>query len=134
MQIRSLDGEDPLEVGRATHCSVQEPGGPQSVGSRRVGHGRVTKHAWPRSMGDVGSPTRDPAHSPCIGSQASPLDLQGSPGSAQSVFAELLVEGTIINNTALSAALHAGEVRNAGKQPPDPSLLMPSSALSLLSV
>ena len=82
--------------------------------------------AWPRSKGDLGSLTRDQAHSSCTGSQASALDLQGSPGaglSAQSIFVGLSVEGNIMNNIALSAALRAGEVHKAGKQPPCPSLL-----------
>ena len=46
LRVRSLDGEDPLEEGTATHSSVlawkipqtEEPGGPQSIGSHRVGH------------------------------------------------------------------------------------------------
>ena len=46
-QVRSLGGEDPLQEGTATHSSVlawripctEEPGGPQSVGLKRVGHG-----------------------------------------------------------------------------------------------
>ena len=45
-QVRSLDGEDPLEKERATHSSIlawktpwtEEPGGLQSVGSQRVRH------------------------------------------------------------------------------------------------
>ena len=45
-QVRSLGGEDPLEEGMATHCSLlawripwaEEPGGLQSMGSQRVGH------------------------------------------------------------------------------------------------
>ena len=44
--VRSLGWEDPLEKGMATHCSIlarriswtEEPGGPQSMGSQRVGH------------------------------------------------------------------------------------------------
>ena len=44
--VRSLDEEDPLEEGTATHSSIlawripgtQEPGGLQSVGLQRVGH------------------------------------------------------------------------------------------------
>ena len=42
----TLDGEDPLEKGMATHFSIlawriswtKEPGGLQSMGSQRVGH------------------------------------------------------------------------------------------------
>ena len=49
--IRSLGGEDPLEKEMATHSSIlawripwtEEPGGPQSTGSQRVGHDVVTK-------------------------------------------------------------------------------------------
>ena len=45
-QIRSLDQEDPLEKGMATHPSIlawripwtEEPGGLQSMGPQRVGH------------------------------------------------------------------------------------------------
>ena len=45
-QVRSLDWEDPLEEGRATHSSIlawripwtEEPGGLQPVGSQRVRH------------------------------------------------------------------------------------------------
>ena len=44
--VRSLGGEDPLEVGMATHSSIlawktpwtEEPGGLWSIGSQRVGH------------------------------------------------------------------------------------------------
>ena len=44
--IQSLVGEDPLEEDMAAHSSIlawriprtEEPGGPQSVGSQRVGH------------------------------------------------------------------------------------------------
>ena len=44
-QVRSLDQEDPLEKGMATHSSIfawripctEEPGGLQSIGSQRVG-------------------------------------------------------------------------------------------------
>ena len=45
-QVQSLGWEDPLEKEMATHSSilawkilwVEEPGGPQSMGSQRVGH------------------------------------------------------------------------------------------------
>ena len=45
--VRSLGQEDPLEKEMATHCSIlasripwtEEPGGLQSTGSQRVGHG-----------------------------------------------------------------------------------------------
>ena len=44
--VRSLDQDDPLEEGMATHSSIlawripwtEEPGGLQSMGSQRVGH------------------------------------------------------------------------------------------------
>ena len=44
--VWSLDGEDPLEEGMTTHSSslageppwTEEPGGPQSIGSQRVGY------------------------------------------------------------------------------------------------
>ena len=46
MQVPSLDQEDPLEEGMATHFSIlawrivwtEEPGGLQSMRSQRVGH------------------------------------------------------------------------------------------------
>ena len=45
-QVQSLDWEDPLEKGMATHSSILawripwtgDPGGLQSMGSQRVGH------------------------------------------------------------------------------------------------
>ena len=51
MQVRSLVGEDSLEMGMATHSSVlawripwtEEPGGLQSMGSQRVRNDRVCK-------------------------------------------------------------------------------------------
>ena len=52
-QVQSLGKEDPLEKGMATHSSIlawripwtEEPGGLQSMGSRRAGHDWVTKAA-----------------------------------------------------------------------------------------
>ena len=49
--VQSLDQEDPLEKGMATHSSIltwripwtEEPGGLQSMGSQRVRHGLATK-------------------------------------------------------------------------------------------
>ena len=46
MLVQSLDGEDPLEEGVATHSSIlawripwmEEPGGLQSIASQRVVH------------------------------------------------------------------------------------------------
>ena len=45
-RVQFLDQEDSLEKGMATHSSIlawripwtEEPGGPQSIGSHRVGH------------------------------------------------------------------------------------------------
>ena len=45
-EVKSLGGEDPLEEGMASHSSIlawripwtEDPGGPQSMGSQRVGH------------------------------------------------------------------------------------------------
>ena len=45
--VQSLSREDPLEKGMAAHARIlawrgpwtEEPGGPQSMGSQRVGHG-----------------------------------------------------------------------------------------------
>ena len=50
MQVLSLRWEDPLEEGMATRFSIlawripwtEEPGGLESMGSQRVGHGRGT--------------------------------------------------------------------------------------------
>ena len=58
--IRSLDWEDPLEKGIATHSSIvawkipwtEEPGGLQSMGLQRVGHD------WAKS--NVGSVKKGP--------------------------------------------------------------------------
>ena len=49
-QVRSLDWEDPLEEGMATHSSIlawrtprtEDPGGLRSIGSQRVGCDCVT--------------------------------------------------------------------------------------------
>ena len=49
-QVRSLGGEDPLEMGMETHSSIlawripwtEEPGGLQSTGSQRVRQGLET--------------------------------------------------------------------------------------------
>ena len=53
-QVQSLGWEDPLEKGMATHSSVlawripwtEEPGGLQSMGSRRVGQDWATSTDW----------------------------------------------------------------------------------------
>ena len=50
-RVQSLGQEDALEKGLDTHSSIlawripwmEEPGGPQSMGSQRVGHDLVTK-------------------------------------------------------------------------------------------
>ena len=50
IQVRSLDWEDPLEEGMATHSSIlawrtprtEDPGGLRSIGSQRVGRDCVT--------------------------------------------------------------------------------------------
>ena len=50
--VRSLGRKDPLEKGMATHSSIlawriqrtEQPGGPQSVGSQRVGHDFTRRH------------------------------------------------------------------------------------------
>ena len=50
MQVWSLSLEDPLEEEMAAHSSIlawraaEEPGGLQSKGLQRVGHGWVIKH------------------------------------------------------------------------------------------
>ena len=49
-QVRSLSWEDSMEKGMAIHSSIpawripwtEEPGGPQSMGSQRVGYNRET--------------------------------------------------------------------------------------------
>ena len=54
IQVQSLSQEDPLEKETATHCSIlawkipwtEEPGGPQSMASPRVGHNWAHIHAW----------------------------------------------------------------------------------------
>ena len=60
-RIQSLGQEDPVEKGMATHSSilarripwVEEPGGPQSMGSQRVGHHWVTNtHCKPLTISD----------------------------------------------------------------------------------
>ena len=44
--IWSLEWEDPLEEGMATHSSILRSGGLQSIGSQRIGHNWVTKHTY----------------------------------------------------------------------------------------
>ena len=54
--VQSLGGEDPLKEEMATHFSIlagkipltEEPGGLQSVGSRRARHNGVTDRAYTR--------------------------------------------------------------------------------------
>ena len=53
IQVQSVGWEDPLEKVMATHSGIlawkipwtKEPGGLQSMGSQRIGHGQVTEHA-----------------------------------------------------------------------------------------
>ena len=53
MRVQSLDQEDPLKEGMATHSSIlawripwtEEPGGLQSLGSQRVGHYAATEYS-----------------------------------------------------------------------------------------
>ena len=55
-QVQSLDQEDPLGKGMATHSSIlaweipwtEEPGRLQSMGSQRVRHNRETEHSTAR--------------------------------------------------------------------------------------
>ena len=57
--FRSLDWEDPLEEGMATHFSIlaqqspwtEEPGGLESMGLQRVGHDWVTLTSLHRQTG-----------------------------------------------------------------------------------
>ena len=57
-QVQFLSQEDPLEKGMATQSSIlawripwtEEPGGLQSTGSQRVGHGLGTKLPPPQSF------------------------------------------------------------------------------------
>ena len=63
-QVLSLSWEDPLEKEMATHSGIlawrvpltEEPGGPQSMGSQRVGHdsactpARAQRHFWFSSL------------------------------------------------------------------------------------
>ena len=57
-QVQSLDGEDPLEEGMATHSSIlaweipwtEEPGGLQSMGSQRAGHNLAIGHMFSRAQ------------------------------------------------------------------------------------
>ena len=52
MQVQSLDREDPLEEGMATHSSIlvwripwtEEPGGLQSIGSQELDMTEASKH------------------------------------------------------------------------------------------
>ena len=54
--VRSLDQEDPLEEGMATHSSIpawripwtEEPGGLQSMRSQKIGHYSVTHNCEKR--------------------------------------------------------------------------------------
>ena len=54
MQVQSLDLEDPLEEGMATHFGIlaweipwiEEPGGLQSMGSQRTQLKRLSTQTW----------------------------------------------------------------------------------------
>ena len=72
MKVWSLGGEDPQEEGMATHSSLlawripwtEEPGGLQSIGSQRVGHGwsdLAHTHAQPYTI----------SFSPCLAPSSS---------------------------------------------------------------
>ena len=65
MQVWSLNWEDPLKKGMTAHSSIlawriprtKKPGGPQSMGSQRVGHNWVTntstliiKNSWKNKL------------------------------------------------------------------------------------
>ena len=69
--VQSLGWEEPLEEEMTTHSSIlawespwtEEPGGLQSMGSRRVGHNWATEHIgshsdwkWPHSVQQQCSP------------------------------------------------------------------------------
>ena len=72
MLVRSLGQEGPLEKGMATHSSIlawkisrtEEPSGPQSMGSHRVGHywGTNTCTSWRGKKGDVKIQSPDTSH------------------------------------------------------------------------
>ena len=63
MQVQSLVWEDALEEEMATHSSfiaweipwTEEPGGLQSVGSKRVGHDRAFEHHTQRQSSFSGT-------------------------------------------------------------------------------
>ena len=128
MQVPSLDGEDPLEEGRATHSSTlpweipwtEEPGGPQCMGSQRVGHDRVTNTCLAMKQG--GSWLPDQGLSPQF-LHWEPGFSTGPPGKSwgRAFRSEHLCRA--VSGRQHYAALHAREVRKAGKQPPCPSLL-----------
>ena len=62
-RVWSLGWEDPLEKEMATHSSIivwripwtEEPGGPQSLGSQRVGHDWTLIHIIHKSKSYLGS-------------------------------------------------------------------------------
>ena len=86
----SLGGEDPLEKGMATHSSIltcripwtEEPGGLQSMGSHRVGHGWATNtfgvlYSSPRTP-SLCDPGLFPSHCACeVPSEGRSLALAG---------------------------------------------------------
>ena len=87
MQVPSLGREDPLEKGMAPHSSIlaweipwpEQPGGLQSVGSRRVGRDRVTEQplrdgaSHPRPLRP-----RPRVHRGCVGKHSAVLTGAGA--------------------------------------------------------
>ena len=65
--VRSLDQEDPLEEGMATHSSIlawsipwtEEPGRLQSMGPQRAGHNCVTDHTHTDKVNSQDNPARE---------------------------------------------------------------------------
>ena len=86
--VRSLDWEDPLEKGMATHPSLlawrilwtEAPGGLESMGSQRVRHDWVTQHSsahWNNRQAPSREKTVDPFTGCCLfsNSHLSPVYL-----------------------------------------------------------
>ena len=81
-QVQSLAWEDPLQEETATHSSIlawrlswtEEPGGPQSTGSQRVGQNLVTKQQQWRGAGVPGQRRKGEG-------TGGPLEGEGTPGS-----------------------------------------------------
>ena len=105
VQKLSLGREDPLEEGVATHCSVlawrtpwtEEPGGPQSAGSQRVGHDNAPGAPWAPVLSlrlrSVSQAVRLPAqHRPVPGPQGGGPGAWQPPGTHLDVSAEHAVQ------------------------------------------